>query len=140
MYPFENTALENFEGHFVDIRQFFHEHGFDEGGNWEYDHGFFDKKLADNPGYLFIRVPVMVKEGEFGDDEALVRLGKPFLLRHKYQIGLDDYVDVDVLDSSINQFSEPQDSDASIETEEVEKSKKIIQKLEEQFKAHFSTT
>lgn len=137
MFPFENTSIENYKGHFADLRQFFHEHGYDEGGNWEYDHGFFDKKLADHPGYLFIRIPVFVQEGEFGDDEALIRLGKPFALRHKYQIGNDDYVDETVTNASVNQFQEPQDPNASLTEEEIKYCRGRVEALEQKFKEHF---
>jgi hypothetical protein len=137
MYPFENTSMENYEGQFIDIRQFFHEQGYDEGGNWDYDHGYFDRKLADSPGYLFIRVPVFVKEGEFGDDEAFVRLGKPFLLRHKYQVANDDYVDMTVINATYNQFAEPEDADATVTEEEVAETKEIIRRLDQAFRERF---
>lgn len=137
MFAFENTSMENFEAPFAQIRQFFHEQGYDEGGNWDYDHGYFDRKLAESPGYLFIRVPVYVKEGEFGEDDALVRLGRPFLLRHKYQIGNDDYVNISVVNASYNQFAEPEDKDASLTEEEIEETREMIRQLDQAFQERF---
>jgi hypothetical protein len=130
MYPFEQTALENQKGRFGEIHQLLQEQGFEEGGNWEYDHGFFDRKLQDHPGYLFVRIPVFIEQGAFGEDEAQVRLGAPLLLRHKYQIGNDDDVNIDVFDASLNQFQEPVDSDASLKQEDIEKGRKVIQQVE----------
>jgi hypothetical protein len=138
MYPFEQTALENRKGRFGEIRQFLQEQGFDEGGNWEYDHGFFDRKLADHPGYLFVRIPIFVEQGAFGEEEAKVRLGTPLLLRHKYQIGNDDHVDMTVMNASINQFAEPVDPDASLKEEDVHEGKKILQQVEQAFQGRFS--
>lgn len=138
MFPFENTAMENRQGRFDEIRDFFKEHGFEIGGNWETDHAFFDKKLKDNPGYLFIRIPVFVDEGTFGEDDAVLRVGTPFLLRHKYNPGLDDNVQVDTFDSALDQFSEPVDPDASIEQKEVEETQPLIRELEQAFQQRFS--
>lgn len=137
MYIFEGTQLENKKASYTQIRQFLNEYGFEEGGGWEYDHGFFDRKIEDNPGYLFIRIPVMVETGSFGEDEARVRIGTPFLLRHKYQRGLDDHVFADNSNALINQFSEPVDADATVKPEDVEKGKQMIQQLGQSYEKHF---
>ncbi|GAA0355841.1 YugN family protein [Bacillus horti] len=137
MFAFEHTSLENFQGSFGEIKRFLQEKGYDEGGNWEYDHGYFDKKIADSPGYLFIRIPIIVQEGTFGEDEARVKIGTPFLLRHKYQIGNDDHVHVTLANASLNQFAEPQDPDASLEQDEIDSTWEIIRRLEEDFQASF---
>lgn len=138
MYPFKQSTLENQKGQFAEIRELLNNHEFQEGGNWEYDHGYFDRKLQDNPGYLFIRIPVIVERGAFGEDEAKVRLGMPFLLRHKYQRGLDDHVETNVIaNSTINQFSEPVDPDASIKQEDIEEGTVIIKQIEEEFQNYF---
>lgn len=130
MYSFEQTTLEDRKGRFEEIHKLLQEQGFEEGGNWEYDHGFFDRKLRDHPGYLFVRIPVFVEQGAFGEDEAQVRLGTPLLLNHKYQIGNDDHVNIDVLDASLNQFQEPVDSDASLKQEDIERGREVIQQVE----------
>lgn len=140
MYPFEQTKMENYRGTFDEVEQFFTANGFDEGGGWEYDHGYFDYKLADNPGYLFIRVPVFAEEGEFGRNEAIVRIGKPFLLRHKYQRGIDDNVSMSMVNAnaSINQFSEPQDPDASLDEKDLRVGQSFIDNLDTAFAERFS--
>lgn len=139
MFAFENTSMENYEGHYGAIRDFFNEQGYEVGGNWEYDHGYFDKKLADHPGYLFVRIPVTAQVGEFGQEDAVVKIGRPFVLRHKYQIGLDDHADVTVATGSINQFSEPQDPDASLKQEDVELATTMIEQLNGEFRGQFLT-
>lgn len=137
MFAFEDTSIENYQGHYGALRDFFNEQGYEVGGNWDYDHGYFDKKLADSPGYLFIRIPVFAQIGEFGQDDAVVKVGRPLLLRHKYQIGNDDYVDMTVTNASVNQFSEPQDPDASLKNEEVENTQQLIHQLDDVFKQQF---
>jgi hypothetical protein len=138
MYPFEQTALENQKGSFEEIQQLLQEQGFEVGGNWEYDHGYFDRKLKGHPGYLFLRIPIFVEQGAFGENEAEVRLGTPLLLRHKYQIGNDDQVNIGVITASVNQFQEPVDPDASLKQEDVEGAIKLIQQLEKVFQERIS--
>jgi hypothetical protein len=138
MYPFKQSTLEDRKGQFAEIRQLLNKYEFQEGGNWDYDHGYFDRKLQDNPGYLFIRIPVFVERGAFGEDGAKVRVGMPFLLRHKYQRGLDDHVETNVIaNSAINQFSEPVDPDASIKQEDIKQGLEIIQRVEQEFQTFF---
>jgi hypothetical protein len=131
MYPIKETKLENKTGRFEDIRNFLNKQGFDVGGNWEYDHGYFDRKMEDHPSYLFIRVPIMVEKGSFGEDDAQVRIGTPLVLRHKYQQKLDDFVFVDNSNASFNQFSEPVDPDAALDSNDIEQAMDIIRHVEQ---------
>lgn len=137
MFPFENTSIENKQGSFSGLRDFFNEHGYVVGGNWDYHQGYFDKKIEDELGYLFIRIPVFVVEGDFGEETAQLRIGTPFLLRHKYNPGLDDNVSVGNASASLNQFQEPVDPDASLEEEQIEAAKQQIKELEHAFLERF---
>jgi hypothetical protein len=56
-----------------------------------------------------------------------VELGRPFLLSHKYQIGLDDHIG-DA--GTLNQFSEPVDKDASFPEQYIETGKALVKELE----------
>lgn len=87
--------------------------GYSIGGNWEYDHGYFDYKIDSEVGYQFLRVPFQSVDGQLDSQGATVELGRPFLLSHKYQIGIDDHAHVGNGSASFNQFSEPEDPDAS---------------------------
>ncbi|WP_025027963.1 YugN family protein [Caldalkalibacillus mannanilyticus] len=137
MFVYEESQLENQIVPFAPFRDFMSELGFVVGGSWDYDHGYFDRKLEDDPGYLFVRIPVMVEEGNFGEDEATLRIGAPLLLRHKYQRGLDNYVFVDNSNATFNQFSEPEDPDASLKEGDIEQGQKVIQEVEQAFGQEF---
>lgn len=68
--------------------------GYVIGGGWDYDHGYFDYKIADDLGYQFLRVPFRAVDGQLDSHGTTVELGRPFLLAHKYQQGIDDFADV----------------------------------------------
>lgn len=106
--------------------------GFSYGGNWDYDHGYFDYKLDDEEGYTFLRIPFKAVEGELEKSETTIQIGVPFLLAHKYQIGLDDNAGAGNLSGSVNQFSEPQDPDATIDKKWIGIGKELLKKAEEQ--------
>ncbi|MFG6117040.1 YugN-like family protein [Halobacillus sp. MO56] len=104
--------------------------GYQVGGNWDYDHGYFDYKIADDGSYQFLRVPFTSKQGNLDDYHVTVEIGEPFLLAHKYQRGMDDHVHVFVGKASIDQFSEPVDPDASVPDEMVEIGRELVRELE----------
>jgi hypothetical protein len=104
--------------------------GFSYGGNWDYDHGYFDYKLDDEVGYTFLRIPFKAVEGELDKRNTVIQIGEPFLLAHKYQVGLDDNVGAGSVSGSFNQFSEPQDPDASIDKKWIDIAKEVVQKVE----------
>lgn len=106
--------------------------GYSIGGNWDYDHGAFDYKIDDEVGYQFLRVPFEAVDGQLDSQGTTVTLGRPFLLSHKYQVGLDDHVstDLDMLSASMDQFSEPQDKDASFPDKYIELGRSLVKELE----------
>lgn len=106
--------------------------GYDIGGGWEYDHGAFDYKLDDENGYMFLRIPFNAIKGELDKDNCVVQLGTPYLLHHVYQRGLDDNVSVWNKSASLNQFSEPQDPDGSIDEKWISIGEKLVKDLEGQ--------
>lgn len=105
--------------------------GYDIGGNWDYDHGYFDYKIDDEVGYQFLRVPFKAVDGQLDSNGCTVRLQQPFLLSHKYQRGLDDNVHVSNFKASFDQFSEPEDPDADFPKELVQVGKSLVKELEQ---------
>jgi YugN-like family len=105
--------------------------GYTIGGNWDYDHGYFDYKIDDEVGYQFLRVPFKAVDGQLDSRGATVEFGKPFLLGHKYQRGLDDYATAGDFSGTVNQFSEPQDPDASIPDKYVDIGRELVKELED---------
>ena len=104
--------------------------GFSIAGNWDYDHGYFDYKMSDGPGYQFIRLPFTAIEGQLDGRHCTVRFGQPFLLAHQYQDGLDDSAEPSVLSASFNQFAEPVDKDADLPAEYLAAGKGILKEAE----------
>ncbi|OEH94037.1 YugN-like family protein [Bacillus solimangrovi] len=105
--------------------------GYDIGGNWDYDHGYFDYKIDDEVGYQFLRVPFEAVDGQLDSNGCTVKMKRPFLLSHKYQRGLDDNVHVGNFNSSFNQFSEPEDPDATFPKDLVNVGKSLVDELEQ---------
>lgn len=105
--------------------------GYSIGGNWDYDHGYFDYKINDEEGYQFVRLPFRAIEGQLDSAECKVELGRPFVLSHQYQEGLDDHAMIGNFSASINQFTEPVDKDAALSEDSVHIGNSIVQQLEE---------
>lgn len=105
--------------------------GYVIGGNWDYDHGSFDYKITEEEGYQFLRVPFEAIDGQLDSNGATVKLGKPFLLSHVYQRGLDDHAGVGNFAAATNQFSEPRDSDADVPEKYIEVGKALVEELEQ---------
>ncbi|RLQ91102.1 YugN-like family protein [Falsibacillus albus] len=105
--------------------------GYDIGGNWDYDHGYFDYKIDDEVGYQFLRVPFTAVDGQLDSQGVTVKLGKPYLLSHKYQRGLDDHANIFNVSASFNQFQEPVDKDASFPKQYIQVGKDLVKELEQ---------
>ncbi|MGG1662438.1 YugN family protein [Brevibacillus sp. NRS-1366] len=99
--------------------------------NWDYEQGFFDRTLDDR-NTVYLRLPVKVLQGELDSPDAWLEIGEPFVLRHVYQTGLDEDIGyVEPLVSSVmNQFQEPVDKDAQIDSRWVRKAEAIVKELE----------
>lgn len=104
--------------------------GYDIGGNWEYDHGYFDYKIDDDEGYQFLRVPFKAIDGQLDSRNCTVELQTPFLLSHQYQMGIDDHAEIGNASATFNQFQEPADKDASVPDNYIDKGKTLIKELE----------
>lgn len=129
MIPIDST-IEGRRFNLHKLEQLLKPRGYTIGGNWDYDKGFFDYKMADEGGYQFLRIPFTAVEGELDRRGAVVELGKPFVLHHVYQRGLDDHVDVGNMTASFNQFQEPEDPDGSVKEKYVSMARNMIKRLE----------
>lgn len=123
------SSIENTKSTLIDFENKFKPMGYVIGGNWEYERGFFDYKIDDNNGYIFLRVPFEATKGEVGEKGVEVELGRPFLLAHQYEDGLDDQVMG--YSATLNQFSEPTDKDAKIPEKYIQIGEKLVRELEE---------
>ncbi len=111
--------------------------GFTLADNWDYDHGYFDYKIDNHDGYLFLRLPVEVMGGfmDSPTDSTMVKIKEPFLLYHQFQDEIDDHVREGNFRASIDQFQEPKDRDAQFPKEYVEAGKQVLQEAEHVLRA-----
>ena len=104
--------------------------GYVIGGNWDYDQGSFDYKMAEQDGYQFLRIPFTAIDGDIDSHHCTVLMGQPYLLSHLYQGGLDDHAHSDNSSATFNQFQEPANKDASMPENFQEVGKKLVQEIE----------
>ena len=104
--------------------------GYSIGGNWDYDKGYFDYKIDNKDGYQFLRLPFMAIDGQLDARGCTVELGRPFLLSHLYEDGLDDHAHTAVISGSFNQFSEPIEKDAEFPEKYMDNGKALVKELE----------
>ncbi|MBM4760697.1 YugN-like family protein [Bacillus sp. B15-48] len=124
------STIEGLQIRLSDLEEHLKPLGYSIGGNWDYDHGFFDYKIADHDGYLFLRLPFIAIDGQLDADVCSVEIKRPFLLSHVYQKGLDDHAHTN---STFNQFSEPVDKDGRIPPSYVEIGKSLLKEVEALF-------
>jgi hypothetical protein len=131
------SKLENHVEEFVSLNDYLGKFEFTLGGNWDYDHGYFDRYL-DEAHQVWLRIPFQVTSGTMDgitdDSDAVVKLGTPFVLKHIYNEGLDPEAVPNVYGSLINQFQEPIDKDAEVETHWVKQAEHILQDVEQNFR------
>ncbi|MGD8191944.1 YugN family protein [Brevibacillus ginsengisoli] len=125
------SSLEGKQGTYGDLMDQLESEGFVL-ANWEYDGGYFDRKL-DDAGQVFLRLPIAVREGELDNREARVEFGRPFVLKHVYRTGNDPdigYMGSQVIAPLMNQFQEPVDNDASIEPQWIAQAEEVLRLIE----------
>ncbi|MCD8510286.1 MAG: YugN-like family protein [Bacillus sp. (in: Bacteria)] len=124
------SSIENREYKLIELENKLKPLGYVIGGGWEYDHGYFDYKLDDEGSYLFVRLPFTAVNGELDTKGVEVRLGRPFLLAHQYESGLDHDNEEDP-NPLINQFAAPDNPDAHIPAEWIQTGKQYVRELEQ---------
>jgi YugN-like family len=125
-----SSSLEGKQYPLYDLELELKQLGYTIGGNWDYDHGYFDYLMDDDNGYHFLRIPFRAVDGQLDAHNATVRLGRPFILTHKYKEGLDDHAVIGNFQASFNQFSEPAEKDADVSEPYVQLGETLIQELE----------
>lgn len=130
MYELQ-SIIENKVFSFQQLKRELEKRRYSLNGAWEYDHGFFDYKLADDDGYHFLRVPFHAINGDIDSADAIIKMDTPYLLTHQYQNNVDRYADSSVMQAAFNQFQSPTDKDADIPRQYVTKGKQVLLELEE---------
>ncbi|MFS0637057.1 YugN-like family protein [Mesobacillus foraminis] len=104
--------------------------GYSIGGNWEYDQGYFDYKIADDNGYQYLRLPFEAVDGQLDSKGCTVKLMRPFLLSHVFEGGLDDHSNISNISAAFNQFQEPDQKDGKVPNHYIEIGKSLIKETE----------
>jgi hypothetical protein len=128
------SALENHVDGFDRMKDVLQQHQFTLGGNWDYDHGSFDRNL-DEANQVWLRIPFQVKAGSIDSEDSsnpdtTVQIGTPFVLKHVYNEGLDSGAEPRIYTALFDQFQEPVDKDASVESHWVEQARQILSQVE----------
>jgi hypothetical protein len=135
MFPI-TSSIENQELPYNTANDYLTQYQFNLGGNWDYQEGYFDHYL-DEAHKVWLRLPFEVTRGELTGDttpaEATIRMGKPFVLKHIYNEGIDREGSPKVLMAVFDQFQTPIDKDAEIEAKWTELAQGYLNKVEQQF-------
>jgi hypothetical protein len=131
-----DSFIENKENSYTDVFNSLQSFGFVLGGNWDYDHGCFDKSL-DEKQMVWLRIPFQVVsgdlEGETLSTNTVVKLGAPFVLHHIYNEGLDATAKVRVLGALVDQFQEVLDEDAPVDEKWVKQASHLMNEIEQKW-------
>jgi hypothetical protein len=129
MRQIPDTSIVGKEGTYGELRETFARFRFHLGGNWDYDHGSFDRILAEEgEATIYVRVPFDVTEGELDAPEAKVVFGNPYVLKHVVQT--DTTLNEEGFDSGLlNQFQEPADPDAGLDGKWVEEGRRVVEEV-----------
>ncbi|MBW5446911.1 hypothetical protein GE107_12655 [Cohnella sp. CFH 77786] len=137
MFPISSPLTSQVQ-EFVPFRSAAAERGFTLGGNWDYDHGSFDCAL-DEAKQVWLRLPFEVTIGnldsETEENDAKIRFGEPYVLKHVYNEGLDREAHPRGMGAMLDQFSDPVDPDDGIEPHWIEQAKRKIREIEGIFPA-----
>ncbi|QKG85379.1 hypothetical protein GXN76_13460 [Kroppenstedtia pulmonis] len=131
-----SSTLENRKGSFIEFDRLFNEEGFNLGGGYEYDHGYYDKALdwEENKEHrVYLRIPVTAIDGSIGTRRATLHIGKPFVLKHQFRTGNEPEVNTGLISGSFNQFTEPADKDAEVENKWINRARETLKKIEKRF-------
>ncbi|HET7615965.1 MAG TPA: YugN-like family protein [Bacillales bacterium] len=125
------SKLEGIQKKLIELEDALKPLGYTIGGNWSYDHGCFDYKINEQDGYLFLRIPFAARDGALDRRGVEVEIGKPYLLNHKYEPGLDQEVGKGVMSGFTNQFQEPEDKDDDIPERYAETGRDLLRDAED---------
>lgn len=133
MIPIQST-IEGREVEFATMQQYLQSYQFNLGGNWDYDHGCFDRHLDEQARKVWLRIPFHVTRGHIDSEkentEAMIKIGKPYVLKHIYNEGLDAEAVPRVYTSVFDQFQDPLDKDAEVEQQWLNAAGEILRAVE----------
>jgi hypothetical protein len=133
MIPIQSTLTER-EFEYATMKDYLQRYGFTLGGNWDYDHGSFDKQLDGEAQKVWLRIPFDVARGELDSEreglDTLIRFGTPYVLKHLYNEGSDPEASFHTYGALLDQFQTPIDADASVEDNWVIRARQVMAEVE----------
>ncbi len=131
-----SSKIENIKQSYAEAESLLHEFGFILGGNWDYQHGYFDKHL-DDKHTVWLRIPFQVISGTLEGDtfatDTAIQLGLAFVLHHQYNEGLDPKAEVHVVGALWDQFQTAVDADADVQEKWVKQASEVLQQVEDKY-------
>lgn len=132
------SVFENRIEDFDRMKDYLYRYQFTLGGNWDYDHGCFDRSL-DDANKVWLRLPFEVTRGRLEGAETpnpgtQIRIGTPFVVKHLYNDGEDPEAVARTIGALFDQFQDPIDSDASLEEAWVRKGTELLREVEQGLK------
>lgn len=128
-----SSSIEGKEKKFTEMQVRLAEYQFALGGNWDYDAGSFDRAL-DAENKVWLRLPFQVTDGnidsELSENNAQIRFGKPYVLKHVYNEGNDPEASVRLFGALFDQFQSPVDPDAEIEPRWMDRANEMVRIIE----------
>ncbi|PYI57588.1 YugN family protein [Paenibacillus flagellatus] len=128
------SVLENRTDEFDRFKDYAQRFGFTLGGNWDYDHGSFDRAL-DEANKVWLRLPFEVIRGRLEGGESTntgtqIQFGQPYVLKHLYNEGLDAEAVPRTYGALVDQFQDPVDKDADVEEHWVNRGTELLRQVE----------
>ncbi|MGG0655884.1 YugN family protein [Rummeliibacillus pycnus] len=115
MIQFE-SRIEGIKTEFGYIRDIFEPFGCSFCSNFEYHEGKFDSILYRKDGEtIYLRIPFKVIDGELDHYSAYIQFGRPYVIKHVVNLGLDyDENSLMTVSAGLSQFQDPLDKDGEI--------------------------
>ena len=85
------SRLTNTMANYVYVHQQLGKQGFIVGGNWDYQHGYFDYLMDRGNKSNYIRIPFTAIKGSIEDKNGVIRFGTPYLLSYEAKTGTQFY-------------------------------------------------
>jgi hypothetical protein len=128
------SQMESMQDSFHSVQEKLQAYGFTLGGNWDYDHGYFDRSL-DERNTVWLRIPFQVTRGNLEGDtgtpeDTMIELGSPFVLKHLYEDNIDQEGQSGVMRGLIDQFQDPAQPDAELEEKWIRIAEQELSKAE----------
>lgn len=128
------SALTNRLMDYTALKDTLERYGFMLGGNWEYNHGSFDRRLDGEQQTVWLRIPFEVAQGEIDpyapQPGTQVVVGTPYVIRHLYNDGDDHTAHFYTVGAFVNQFQSPVDPDARVDPHYVEQAREVMREVE----------